>query len=274
MTPSYSTDSLRQARLEEALEEYMRRLDRGETVDRDQFLAQHPELADELRSYFAGSDEVERLYRQAGRETPMLPLSRGLPETSELPLGSVEGRRIGEYELLEQIGCGGMGVIYKARQLRLERLVALKMIRPDRLESPADVVRFSSEAEAVASLDHPNIAPIYEIGEHEGEHYFSMKLIESGRSAVTLVPARERAAPKVIAQLLATVARAVHHAHQHGILHRDLKPANILLDAQGEPHVTDFGLARRIEGDSRLTQTGAVIGTPSYMAPEQAAGSK
>jgi WD40 repeat protein/tRNA A-37 threonylcarbamoyl transferase component Bud32 len=271
MTPSHSTDSLRQARLEEVLEEYMRRIDRGEIVDRDHFLAQHPELADELRSYFAGSDEVERLYRQAGRETPMLPLSRGLPETSELPLGSVEGRRIGEYELLEQIGCGGMGVIYKARQLRLERLVALKMIRPERLESPADVLRFCSEAEAVASLDHPNIGPIYEIGEHEGKHYFSMKLIEGGSLAQHL-PRLAADLPAGV-RLLICVARAVHYAHQRGLLHRDLKPANILLDAEGRPHVTDFGLAKRLgpkPGEASLTQQGMIVGTPSYMAPEQA----
>jgi WD40 repeat protein/tRNA A-37 threonylcarbamoyl transferase component Bud32 len=271
MTPSYSPDSLRPGKLEEVLEEYMRRLDRGEIVDRDQFLAQHPELADELRSYFAGTDEVERLLRQGGRETPMLPRSCGLPQTRELPPGIGEGRRVGEYELLEQIGYGGMGVIYKARQLRLERLVALKMIRPDRLTSPADVLRFRSEAEAVASLDHPNIAPIYEIGEHEGEHYFSMKLIEGGSLAQHL-PRLAADLPAGV-KLLIAVARAVHYAHQRGLLHRDLKPANILLDAEGRPHVTDFGLAKRLglkPGEVSLTQQGMIVGTPSYMAPEQA----
>ncbi len=271
MTPSYSTDSLRQGLLEEVLEEYMLRLDRGEAVDRDEFLAQHPELADQLRSYFAGTDEVERLHRQPGRETPMLSPPRGLPELREPRPANSESRRIGEYELLEQIGCGGMGVIYKARQLRLERLVALKMIRSDRLASPLDVLRFRSEAEAVASLDHPNIAPIYEIGEHEGEHYFSMKLIEGGSLAQNL-PRLAADVPSGV-NLLIIVARAVHYAHQRGLLHRDLKPANILLDAENRPYITDFGLAKRLStqpGEASLTQQGMIVGTPSYMAPEQA----
>jgi WD40 repeat protein/tRNA A-37 threonylcarbamoyl transferase component Bud32 len=281
MTPSYSTDSLRQDLLEEVLEEYMRRLDRGEVVDRDQFLAQHPELVEELRSYFAGTDEVERLHRQdlpvgaASRAALDGPARLAGPtcksDTGEFLPGNGEGRRVGEYELLEQIGYGGMGVIYKARQLRLQRLVAVKMIRPDRLASPADVLRFRSEAEAAASLEHPNIAPIYEIGEHEGEHYFSMKLIEGGSLAQHL-PHLAADVPDGVS-LLATVARAVHYAHQRGVLHRDLKPANVLLDAEGRPHVTDFGLAKRLglrQGEESLTQQGMIVGTPSYMAPEQA----
>jgi WD40 repeat protein/tRNA A-37 threonylcarbamoyl transferase component Bud32 len=261
--------------LEAVLEEYMRRLDRGEVVDRDQFLAKHPGLADELRSYFAGTDEVEHLRRPQEGETGTPPQCAGQPQTcglEESSPGSFEGRRVGDYELLEQIGYGGMGVIYKARQVRLQRLVALKMIRPDRLASPADVLRFRSEAEAAASLDHPNIAPIYEVGEHEGEHYFSMKLIEGGSLAEHLPQLATDLATGV--GLLRTVASAVHYAHQHGLLHRDLKPANILLDAEGRPHVTDFGLAKRLglkPGEASLTQQGMIVGTPSYMAPEQAA---
>jgi WD40 repeat protein/tRNA A-37 threonylcarbamoyl transferase component Bud32 len=274
MTPSYSTDSLRHGLLEEVLEEYMRRLDRGEVVDRELFLARHPELAEELRSYFAGSDEVDQLRQHRERETPTSPPCRDLPPTCglrEFPPGGGEGSRVGDYELLEQIGYGGMGIIYKARHVRLQRLVALKMIRPDRLASPADVLRFRSEAEAAASLDHPNIAPIYEVGEHQGEHYFSMKLIEGGSLAQHL--------PRLAADLrggvglLRTVACAVHHAHQRGVLHRDLKPANILLDTECRPHITDFGLSKRLglkPGEASLTQQGMIVGTPSYMAPEQA----
>jgi WD40 repeat protein/tRNA A-37 threonylcarbamoyl transferase component Bud32 len=190
-----------------------------------------------------------------------------------VPPVSGDGRRVGDYELIEQIGYGGMGIIYKARQISLQRLVALKMIRPDRLASPADVLRFRSEAEAAAGLDHPNIAPIYEVGEHEGEHYFSMKLIEGGSLAEHL--ARPAMDLPIGMRLLMTVARAVHYAHQHGVLHRDLKPANILLDAEGRPHVTDFGLAKRLglkPGEESLTQQGMIVGTPSYMAPEQADG--
>ncbi|HMF12828.1 MAG TPA: serine/threonine-protein kinase, partial [Gemmataceae bacterium] len=209
-----------------------------------------------------------------GKETASLPPCRSLPDTCTLEEAAPakgEGRRVGDYELLEQIGQGGMGIIYKARQVRLQRLVAFKMIRPDRLASLADVLRFRSEAEAAASLDHPNIVPIYEVGEHEGEHYFSMKLIEGG-SVARHLPGLAKDLPTGVG-LLMTVAYAVHHAHQHGVLHRDLKPANILLDAEGRPHVTDFGLAKRLElkpGEEGLTQQGMIVGTPSYMAPEQA----
>ena len=176
----------------------------------------------------------------------------------------------GDYELLEEIARGAMGVIFRARQSTLNRIVAVKMIRGSILSSEADIRRFKAEPESAASLDHPNIVPIYEVGEFEEQHYFSMKLIQGGTLADRLAElGRDQ---RAAARLMATVARAVHHAHQHGILHRDLKPGNILVDEGGHPHVTDFGLAKQMGSDSSLTLSGQIMGTPYYMAPEQATG--
>jgi WD40 repeat protein len=178
-------------------------------------------------------------------------------------------RSLGELELLEEIARGGMGVVFKARHRGLNRLVAVKMILAGQLASAAEVQRFRAEAENTAQLDHPHIVPIYEVGEQDGLSYFAMKLVEGGNLACHLASFLDQ--PRRAAELLATVAEAVHHAHQRGILHRDLKPANILLDAEGRPHVTDFGLARAVTRPG-MTQSGAILGTPSYMSPEQAAG--
>jgi tetratricopeptide (TPR) repeat protein len=184
--------------------------------------------------------------------------------------GGTQVRYFGDYELLRVLGRGGMGVVYKARQQSLNRLVAIKMIRAGLWASDDEVRRFRNEAEAVANLDHPQIVTIHEVGEHDGHHYFSMKLVD-GPSLAGHLP-RYRTDPRSVARLVAEVARAVHHAHQRGILHRDLKPSNILLDAEGHPHVTDFGLARRIAEGSDLSVSGSVLGTPAYMSPEQASG--
>jgi serine/threonine protein kinase/tetratricopeptide (TPR) repeat protein len=177
---------------------------------------------------------------------------------------------LGDYELLEEVGRGGQGVVFRARQKSLNRTVALKVISLGQWASQAHLKRFRREAEAAASLDHPSIVPIYEVGEREGSCYFSMKFVEGGQ--LDEVVRREPMSIRHAAELIAKVARTVHYAHEHGILHRDIKPGNILLDQKGEPHLTDFGLARLVETESTVTRTLEVLGTPSYMAPEQAIG--
>src|SRR5437773_53798 len=178
--------------------------------------------------------------------------------------------QLGDYELLEEVGRGGQGVVFRARQKSLNRTVALKVISLGQWASKAHLKRFRREAEAAASLDHPCIVPIYEVGERNGSCYFSMKFVEGGQ--LDEVVRRTLMSIRQAAELIAKIARTVHYAHEHGILHRDIKPGNVLLDEKGEPHLTDFGLARLVETESMVTRTLEVLGTPSYMAPEQAAG--
>jgi serine/threonine protein kinase len=178
--------------------------------------------------------------------------------------------KFGEYELISEVARGGMGVVYRARHVALGRIVALKMILAGRLADQEDVDRFHREAEAAARLQHPNIVAIFDVGAVDGQHYFTMEFIEgtslAKRVSTSPLPSR------VAAEYVRKIARAMHHAHKQGIIHRDLKPSNVLLDAEDEPHITDFGLAKRISGDRGKTRTGTVLGTPSYMAPEQAQG--
>ncbi len=212
--------------------------------------------------------------------SPRISSTGRVEETSAALNGSDEpglqpGTRVGyfgDYELPNVLGEGGMGIVYKARQLSLNRLVALKMIKASRFPSSDEVRRFQNEAEAVARLDHPNIVPIFEVGRYEDQHYFSMKLIAGDSLDKRLKD--YVADPRRAARLMVETATAIHHAHQRGILHRDLKPGNILIDSAGQPHVSDFGLAKRIDGDSELTRSGAIVGTPAYMAPEQASGTR
>ena len=175
----------------------------------------------------------------------------------------------GDYEILAEIARGGMGVVYRARQVSLNRSVALKMILSGRLANEAEVKRFVQEAQAAANLNHPNIVAVYEVGSHEGRHYYSMEFID-GRNLAELVRKRPLPAAKA-AQYVRTIAEATHFAHERGTLHRDLKPTNILIDAFDEPRITDFGLARMEQSDPHLTSSGEIIGTPAFMSPEQAA---
>jgi serine/threonine protein kinase len=238
-----------------------------------------PDANDGLCLQCASKRKVENNILRDPEEMPTAQLPRGLQpaaarpdSSSKAPTSGATVRWFSDYKLIEEIARGGMGVVWKAWQVSLNRPVALKMILAGTFADESQIKRFHTEAEAAASLDHPNIVPIYEVGEHQGQHYFSMKLVEGSSLANRI---REYVQdPQAAATLLATVARAVHHAHQHGILHRDLKPANILLDAQDQPQVTDFGLAKRVDSQSGMTRSGDVVGTPGYMAPEQARGAK
>jgi eukaryotic-like serine/threonine-protein kinase len=247
---------------------------RGQVVRAEEYRDRFPELA--LASFVGASSDAHEAPGSEQSETPARAFhkSSGAPTVDVAPANGTPTTRVvryfGDYELLEELGRGGMGVVYRAWQVSLKRQVAVKMILAGQLATAAEVQRFRTEAENAASLDHPNIVPIYEVGEHNGQHFFSMKLVEGDQLGRRLSELERD--PRAAARMAATVARAVHYAHQRGILHRDLKPANILVDSRGQPHVTDFGLARRIEGHAGQTVSGAVMGTPAYMAPEQAAG--
>jgi serine/threonine-protein kinase len=273
-------DAARAEELDEVILAYVEALEAGQAPDRAAWLARYPHLEAELSSFFADQDQFSSLVAPICVNTPPPSLARGsISLAAPPPLAA--GTLVGDYELLDEIAVGGMGVIYKARHRTLGRVVALKMIRAGSLALEEDVARFRFEAEAVARLDHSNIVPIYDVGTHEGQPYFSMKLIDGGNLAQC-----PPVAPAERARVMMKVARAIHYAHERGILHRDLKPANILLDERGNPHVTDFGLATRLPAVATtsgaktpsparsLTQKGIAVGTPGYMAPEQASGPK
>jgi tetratricopeptide (TPR) repeat protein len=304
----------RERRLDGILADYLAAVATGATPDRQAILDSHPDLEESLRAFFDDYDQVRRVARplqnvakaargEIGTEPaaasepgetavasqatlppghPGSPLTTdfstdrppemdGTDDNGSLPRG-YRVRYFGDYELSRVLGRGGMGVVYKARQVSLNRPVALKMIRAGLWAGDEEIRRFRNEAEAIANLDHPQIVTVHEVGEHSGQHYFSMKLVEGPSLAERLEA--YAAKPREAAKLVAEVARAVHHAHQRGILHRDLKPSNILLDREGRPHVTDFGLARKLEGNGSLSVSGSIVGTPSYMSPEQASGTR
>ncbi len=236
------------------LDDYLMQLQAGLRPDRAALLREHPELASSLKC-------IEAL---EGLAPPAAEIDSLLADVPEMP------RNFGPYELLEEVGRGGMGVVYKARQIDLDRVVAIKMILASHLASPEHIRRFQIEARAAARLRHSNIVHIHEVGQCHGQHYFTMEHIEGESLAERL--ARQPLAVEEIVRLVSTVARAVEHLHSQGIVHRDLKPSNILLDCENQPYVTDFGLAKVFTPGSEATATGVIAGTPSYMAPEQAAG--
>jgi hypothetical protein len=296
-------------RVEAILAEYLAAVDAGRAPDRAELLARYPDEAEELQAFFADHDQIDPL------AAPLRPTARktapgageNLADMPTLVPGSTSAaapgntvRYFGDYELLQEIARGGMGVVFKGRQRSLNRSVALKMIKSGELATAADIQRFRTEAEAAANLDHPNIVPIYEVGEYQGQQYFSMAYVEGGSLADRL--ASGPLPPTGAAELVRTLALAMQHAHDRGVVHRDLKPGNILLSGEfggrsGEqeigstgptkgttgaghnshspfptPKIADFGLAKRSHAVEGPTLSGEIVGTPGYMAPEQAAG--
>lgn len=265
-----TADSPRDLRLAEILSDMADRVAEGKPVDLDSVCESHPDLVADLRRLW-GAVLITDLAGVAAEQLPHAnaPANRdGNPsrrwQRLRLPT------RIGDYELLEELGRGGMGVVFRANQISLGREVAVKMILRGRLASEQDLQRFLSEASATARLQHPHIVPVYEVGDIDGRPFFSMQLINGSTLADRLVdgPLPERQA----AQWIATVARAIGYAHRQGVVHRDLKPSNILITGDANPMVTDFGLAKQFGVENDLTRSGLLVGTPSYMSPEQASG--
>src|SRR5262249_7899282 len=248
-------DAQRDQQLAQLLNDLTDRRRLGQPIDLLAVRKQHPEFSDEL----SGLWQAVLLAEHAVAEAPTMPPAEAGP-VSPLP------RRFGDYELLEELGRGGMGVVYKARQLHPERFVALKMGRHGALAIGEERARLLGEAKMAARLNDAHIVQVYDVGDHDGQLYFSMQYIDGTTLARRV--ADGPLPPREAARIVAAVARAVHHAHENGVIHRDLKPAKVLLDRAGEPHVTDFGLARPVAGGESLTRTGAIVGTPSYMAPE------
>jgi TRAP transporter TAXI family solute receptor len=280
---------------------YLRSCDEGHPGSREEFLAKFPEMADELRSLMEAADAIDRFTIagaplsgdfdsvDAGNDTPLYEAetvdfrvagpndsvddpAETLPEANRAK--DDPGPRLpfdlGDYELIEVIGRGGMGVVYRATQRMLDRTVAVKMIRGGMLACENDVRRFYTEAQSAAALHHPGIVPVYQFGQRAGHHFFSMALIE-GTDLQRKIN-REPISIEDAARYVRDVALALDHAHRNGVLHRDIKPANILIDREDKVHITDFGLAKHVGSDSSVTGSGAAVGTPNYMAPEQAGG--
>lgn len=256
----------------ELLDRFVEKIQTGEAPDRGSVLADHPEL-ESLLDCLEGLERLapEKSHRAISSDGNALasPFPIALGDAGEVPSSISEiDADLGDYELIELIGRGGMGVVFRARQKSLDRTVAVKMIQAPHGATAEQLRRFRNEAKAAAALSHPNIVRVFDAGERDGQLFFAMQLVE-GMS----LSERLREGPldeEEAARLVRSIARAVQHLHDHGIVHRDLKPSNILLDQQGRPYVTDFGLAKFAQAEGDRTQSGIIAGTPSYMAPEQA----
>jgi hypothetical protein len=253
-----------------AIAEFLDAARNGQAPDRDEFLKRHRHIASELKEFLedhAAVDGAARLFAAGASSSDREGFS-GRSESARQALTCP--RPFGKFELLAEIARGGMGIVYRARQTTPERVVALKMILAGQLASQACIDRFYAEAHAAAALDHPSIVPIFEVGECDAQHYFTMALVDGGSLAERL--GTGSLPPREAAEIMRTVAIAVHYAHECGVIHRDLKPGNILLDSHGRVRVSDFSLARRQSDASSLTATGQLLGTPSFMPPEQVSG--
>ena len=237
---------------------YRRKL--GERPQVDQYLERFPDAKSELRPYLVAL--LDNTVRGPGNTHPDT-----MKNDRRLEL---IGKDFGNYELIEEIARGGMGVVFRARQKLTNRIVALKMILAGQFANDEEIQRFHAEAQAVAKLDHPGIVPIYDAGEHNGYHFLAMAFVDGGD--LNQYCGEQTLNQTTICRIVRSLAEAVGYAHQNRVVHRDLKPANILLTQGMRPRITDFGLARQVESDSQLTETGQVVGTPSFMAPEQAQG--
>jgi tRNA A-37 threonylcarbamoyl transferase component Bud32 len=242
----------------------------GQEADVEAVAARHPHIAQELRELWAAV-QIAEAFTPRGAGGALRAERAGLTALAA-PLPEFTARTFGDYDLLDELGRGGMGVVYKARQRSLQRTVALKMILRGEFATPEDLARFQAEARAAARLDHANIVAVYDAGQCDGQAYFTMRQVE-GQTLADLLGAGPMK-PRDAAKCLAVISRAVHYAHENGILHRDLKPSNVLIDQKGRPHVTDFGLAKWVTGTADAprvgpTLSGGIVGTPAYMAPEQ-----
>lgn len=268
MSESQDATEEHDQRLADLLAEMTDAVCRGEIINFGAVCEENPDLADELRQLWGAvlvTDTAGAAFDELVGDTTFAAES-GRWKSLKLPT------TIGDYELIEEIGRGGMGVVFLARQISLDREVAVKMILRGRLASGEDLERFLAEASATARLEHPGIVPVYDVGDFDGRPFFSMQYVvgETLADRVAHGPMHQRE----VARIVAAIARAVGYAHRQGILHRDLKPNNILLTQSGAPLVTDFGLAKQLGSDLNLTRSGALVGTPSYMSPEQAGGGR
>jgi len=281
MNDARNANAVDQSRIDTLVAEYLRRIDAGEDVNRDEFIARHPDLADAFCQYLdspafamrliAGDDapsasEAETCaIPRAGEDT-----SRPRTTTPQAGGGQPIPERFGRYRIVKELGHGAMASVYLAQDMELQRRVALKIPKFSPQEDPEVLERFYREARAAATLGHPNICPIFDVGEHDGRHFIAMGYVE-GRPLEDYIKSGKRQPERQAASVIRKVALALDEAHRQGILHRDLKPANIMIDQRREPIVMDFGLAYRMDdqSESRLTRDGCIIGTPAYMSPEQ-----